>query len=141
MADVVKSDADATLAQITESQGFYSSLALDTRAQKLTMLRAINNSVPLVDKVGSEVAIADVVMQTVQIANEQTGEIEGSVRITIVDPDGNAFHATSKGLAQSLRQVFNLFGEPSWKDDPIKANVLERRGRNGFRYITLDFVE
>lgn len=140
MSTEVANTSSNALANITEAQGFYTSLSLNTRADKMKMLKAINNSVPLLEKVGGEIKIVDVVLQTVEIANESTGEIEGAVRITLIDEDGNAFHATSKGIAQILRQTFNLFGDPTTWDEPLVANVIEKRGRNGFRFLTLDFV-
>lgn len=137
--DVVAQNAQA-LATLTDSAEFYSSLSLTSRADKLKVLNAVNNSTPLVDMVGKNVLIKDVVMQSVQIVKDaDTGEVDSAIRTVLIDAEGNAYHATSKGLVQSLRQVFKMFGEPTW-DEPLEANVREQRGRNGFRFITLDFV-
>lgn len=134
-------DNDRTLASITEAMGFYTSLSLQTRGERLHMMNSINNSVPLLDKVGEELSIKDVVLQTVTVTNQQTGEMEGAVRTTLIDVDGNAYNATSKGIAQSLRQVFNIIGEPTTWGEPLKVVPREKKGANGFRFLTLDFVE
>ena len=124
---------------ITESKGFYTSLKVANRADQMNLLKAINNSTPLVDLAGKEIAIVDVVMQEVEIANEQTGTIEDAIRITLIDADGNAHNATSKGIAQSLKQTFGVLGTPDTWDEPLVVTVAEERGRNGFRYLTLKF--
>lgn len=138
---IEKSHGEKALASITESAGFYTSLALNTRADRLRMLNTVNNSVPLVDEVGKEIAVKDVVFNTVEITDPETGEISSALRSTLIDVEGNAFHATSNGIVQSMRQVFNMLGEPTDWDEPLKVRVLEKRGRNGFRFLTLDFVE
>jgi hypothetical protein len=134
-----QSSADSTIAGIGSSQGFYTSLQTTTRADKMAMLKAINNSTPLVEKAGSEISIVDVVMQSVEIANESTGAVEDAVRITLITNEGEAFNATSKGIAQSLKQAFGVLGTPDQWDEPLVVGVAEERGRNGFRYLTLKF--
>lgn len=128
-----------TISEITEQAGFYTSLSLSTRADKLKMLQAINNSHPLADQVNNQISIKDVVLQGVRIANDATGLVEDTVRITLIDSDGVAYHATSKGIAQALRQTFNVLGEPQMWDEPLVVTVAEERGRNKFRYLTLKF--
>ena len=135
----VQANKAVAVGDITEAAGFYTSLNVASRADKMSLLKAINNSVPLVDKAGSEIAIVDVVMQEVEIANENTGAIEDAIRITLIDADGTAYNATSKGIAQSLKQTFGVLGTPEQWDEPLVVTVAEERGRNGFRYLTLKF--
>lgn len=139
MTDVAiqNSTGQQQLANITEGSGFYTSLKMETRADKLAVLRASANSTPLLDIVGQELAIENVILQTAQFVNEETGQIEDAVRATLIDPDGNAFHAASKGIALSLRQAFNLLGNPSEWEEPLVVTVREGRvGKN--RFLTLD---
>jgi hypothetical protein len=132
------------IAEITEGADFYTSLSLETRQDKLAFLGKINNSEPLVDQVGNSIKVADVVIQGVRILNEATGTVEDSLRTTLVDVDGNTFHATSKGIAQILRQTFNVLGTPDmWLDNkgariPLEVKPIEKRGRNGYRFLTLE---
>jgi hypothetical protein len=134
----VQNSGQQQLANVTEGSGFYSSLAMNTSAEKLAVLRAVNNSTPLLDAVGTQIAIKDVVLQTATFVNEETGAIEDAVRATLIDPDGNAFHAASKGVALSLRQAFNILGQPGTWEEPLLVTVREGRvGKN--RFLTLDF--
>lgn len=138
-AVAVQNKADATIAAINTGGGFYTSLATNSRADKMKLLKAVNNSLPLVDQAGKSIKIVDVVLQSVEIANENTGTVEDSVRITLITEDGTAYHATSKGIAQSLKQAFGVLGEPNQWEEPLEVDVAEERGRNGFRYLTLKF--
>lgn len=127
------------VAGIANADGMYTSLQTTTRAEKMALLKAINSSKPLLDVAGEKLKIVDVVMQTVDLANETTGEVEDAVRITLIDPDGNAFHATSKGILQSLRQAIGVFGAPGTWEEPLEVTVAEEKGRNGYRFLTLKF--
>ena len=140
MSDVeVVNKAASAISGVASNEGFYTSLQLQSRADKMAMLRAINDSSPLLDAVGKEIAVVDVIMQAVEIANEQTGTIEDAARITLIDDKGEAYHATSKGIFQSLKQAFAVLGEPQTWQEPLVVKVLEEKGRNGFRYLTLKF--
>lgn len=140
MSDVaIQNKADATIASVSSGGGFYTSLSTQSRADKMALLKAVNNSTPLVDKAGAKISIVDIVMQSVEIANQATGELEPNVRITLIDGEGNSYHATSKGIAQSLKQAFGVLGEPSTWEEPLVVTVAEERGSNGFRYLTLKF--
>ena len=121
-----------------EDSGFYTSLQLTTRADKMAMLKAVNNSLPLLDKVGEEIAVVDVVLQAVTFTNDETGLVEDTVRTTLIDADGNAYHAASKGIAISLQQAFKVLGSPDTWDEPLVVKV-EQGNRGKFRYLTLKF--
>lgn len=137
MTGEIANRSTAAVASISEDAGFYTSLQLTTRADKMAMLRAVNNSTPLLDIVGKEVAIVDVILQVVDIADED-GTVTDAVRATLIDNEGNAFHATSKGVVQALKNTFKVLGEPGTWEEPLNVTVREEKGRKGFRYLTLD---
>lgn len=140
MSDAVATQTSAAgqLANVVDQAGFYTSLALTTQKDKLRMLNIISNSQPLLDKVGEKLLIKDVIIQTAQFTDEETGEIDEGLRTTLIDPDGNAFHAASKGIALSLRTTFNVLGQPGEWEEPLEVTV--REGRKGkYRYLTLDY--
>ena len=140
---VVVRENKATVDSITQGGGFYSSLKTNTRAEKMAYLKAVNNSENLKDAVkeskgGLELKVVDVVLQEVEIADE-AGNITDNIRITLVAEDGKAYHATSKGIAQSLKQSFGVFGTPDTWDEPLEVTALEEKGRNGYYFLTLKF--
>jgi hypothetical protein len=128
---------------ITTNAGFYSSLATNTRAEKMAYLKAVNNSENLKDAVKAakdslDLKVVDVVLQEVEIADE-AGNISDNIRITLVTEDGTAYHATSKGIAQSLKQAFGVFGTPDSWQEPLEVTAIEEKGRNGYYFLTLKF--
>lgn len=139
MSDVaVQNSAQQQLANVTEGAGFYSSLALNTQAEKLSFLTLVTNSIPLQEKIGEDIAIKDVVIQTAQFVDEETQEVTEGLRTTIIDADGNAFHASSKGVALALRQAFNVLGEPQTWTEPLVGKV-KQIPKGKFRVITITF--
>lgn len=135
---IVQSSGQQQLAAVTEGAGFYSSLALTTQEEKLSFLSLVTNSNPLQDKLGEEIAIKDVVIQTAQFVDEETSEVTEGLRTVIIDADGNAWHASSKGIALALRQAFNVLGEPQTWKDPLTAKV-KQVPKGKFRVLTLVF--
>lgn len=133
------------IAEITQQTGFYSSLKTETRSEKMAFLRAINNSENLKDAIKGApesklgLKIVDIVLQSVPMENEQTGEIEDAVRSTLITEEGTAYHATSKGVANSLKQALGVFGTPDTWDEPLEVVAAEEKGRNGFYFVTLKF--
>jgi hypothetical protein len=138
MTDAVATASNEVTKITEEDAGFYTSLQLNTRAEKMAMLKAVNNSLPLLDKVGEKIAVVDVVLQAVSFPNEDTGVEENTVRTTLIDADGNAYHAASKGIALSLQQAFKVLGDPREWEEPLEVTVGQ--GNKGkFRYLTLNF--
>lgn len=128
----------AQLAAITEDAGFYSSLSLNSQKEKLNFLTVVSNSTPLQEKVGEEIAIKDVIIQTAQFVDDETAEVTEGLRTTLIDADGNAYHASSKGIALALRTAFRVLGEPQAWEEPLTAKV-KQVSKGKFRVLTLVF--
>jgi hypothetical protein len=147
-AVAVQTPVRATVESITEAAGVYSSLKTNTRAEKMKYLQAVNSAKSLNDlateagKDGFAVRVVDIVLQEVDIANENTGELESGIRTTLVAEDGEAYYATSKGIAQSLKQVLHpsMFGTPDTWEEPLEVRAVREKGRNGFFFLTLKYV-
>lgn len=137
-AVAVQNSAQAQLDAVTQGTGFYSSLALTTQKDKLSFLNVVSNSTSLQEKVGETIAIKDVIISTAQFTDDETGEVTEGLRTTLIDADGNAYHASSKGIALAMRQVFNVLGEPGSWEEPLEAKVKQvQKGK--FRVLTLSF--
>ena len=137
-AVVVHNSAADQLAAVTEGAGFFSSLSLNTQAEKLSFLNIVSNSNSLQDKIGEQIAIKDVVIQTAQFTDDETGEMTEGLRTTLIDADGNVYHASSKGVALALRQAINVLGQPQEWEAPLVATVKQvQKGK--FRVLTLNF--
>lgn len=120
-------------------QSFYSSIKSDSFAGKLALAAAINNSEPIADHVGEQIELENFIVQSVEIADKD-GLVNTAPRVTLVATGGIAYHATSVGLLQSVRSIIAFVGEPSTWEAPIPVKIVEKRGRSGYRYMTIEFV-
>lgn len=142
---VVVQENRPTVNAITQGAGFYSSIAVSTTKQKLTFLKVIGEAISLNDlatdagKEGVALKIKDVILQEVAIADENTGEMQDAIRTTFILEDGTAVFATSKGIAQSIKQVFNVLGTPDQWEEPLEVTAVREKGRQGFFFLTLKF--
>ena len=73
---------------------------------------------------------------TVELANEQNGEIEVVPRVVLVDGDGKSYAATSKGVFNSLRTIWEHFGEETLPDS-IRLQVVRQQTRKGYSTLLL----
>lgn len=139
--EIVVKDLGSEITNIaTSADGFYSSLRLNNFEDKKKFTKLTSNSIPLVDNTNKELNLVDVVIQKVEVADENTGEFNEAPRVTLITDDGVAYHATSDGMLQAIRTIFRNLGEPAEWPEPLKVMAVERRGRRGFRYLTLDLV-
>ena len=111
---------------------FFCSIVDDgTRKSKADIYNALSGEgKPLVDLVGETLAIVDVVAHEIVLHDEDKGDIH-TVRVVLVDKDGNTYNAVSEGVMSSLQKIFAIVGNPSWKDDPllIKPRLVTTRNK------------
>lgn len=131
-------DSTNTLTGLNTGGDFYTSLVVKTHADKLAMLKAINESQPLADNLNTPIQLVNFIAQAVQIENEATGELNDAIRITLIDADGNAFHATSKGIFQQVKNMIKILGEPSTWKEPVTITA-EKQGTGARKFLTLKY--
>lgn len=73
---------------------------------------------------------------TVELANEANGEIEVVPRIVLVDADGKSYTATSRGVFNSLRTIWEHFGTDPLPDG-IRLQVVRQPTRKGHTTLLL----
>lgn len=133
----------SALAGLTDTKlDMFCSIQYDgTRASKIAMYNAINGDADsLRDHVGEEIALVDVVAHTVQMTDEQTGELRDCARVVLVAADGKCYQAVSEGIMSSLTKLFAICGMPSWKDEPVIVKPKELTTRKGYRVMTLEMI-
>lgn len=119
---------------------FFSTISGSDFAGKKAIAAALTSSKALANSLNETIALANIIVQSVQIADDKTGEVNDAPRVTLIDVDGNAFHATSAGLLSSVRNLLGVFGEPSdWPKEGLDIRVVEERGRRGYRFMTIKF--
>lgn len=134
-------DVAGAIAGLNDSSAaFYSTIkGTDFAARKL-IAAAQTKSTPLADNLNKEIALKNFIVQSVSLQDEKTGEVAEAPRVTLIAEDGTAYHATSTGLLSALRNVIATLGEPDSWPEALPVQVVEQRGRNGYRFMTIELV-
>ena len=111
----------------------------DDRASRISTLQAMTDSTPLDEVMGKEIEVAHYVVQPVEMADEETGELVSVPRIILVTTDGSAYHAISGGIFSALKNISSILGMPSKDNDewPVKVTPSTDKTRKGYKVFTL----
>lgn len=118
------------LAQLTGQQtSVTSSLNLATPEGRKHLIECMQDcDAKLTEQVNLTIAIKDFVAHTVNITNEENGEVVQAVRLVIIDDKGIKYQCVSQTLLKSLGHMLFLFGDPPWQN-PIKVKVKSKMNK------------
>jgi len=134
-------DVASAIAGLNDSSAaFYTSIKGSDFAARKLIAAAQTKSVPLADNLNKEIALRNFIVQSVQLEDEKSGEVNDAPRVTLIDEDGTAYHATSVGLLSALRNIMSTLGEADTWPEAVPVRVVEQRGRNGYRFMTIELV-
>lgn len=125
--------------------GLYSTVTGDDMASRLKVYNAVNSAEQISDEIEKAggpitVTVADIVVQEVEVTNQTTGAIESAPRVILIDDKGKAHAATSKGMLTAVKNIVGILGIPATWGQAVKFKVSEKRGRNGYRFLTMDIA-
>jgi len=121
---------------LDESGVFTTVKGTDIDAKKRVFV-AVNDAEPLSDHLGETLDVVDIVAHKVEVANEESGEIGEATRVVLLTADGKALASVSVGIQGAVRNILAFLGEPSTWDGAVKLIPVEKKGRRGFRYMSL----
>lgn len=134
----MSTDITTTTFQNTlDTSGVFTTVKGDDIEAKKTVFSAVNDAEPLSDHLGKPLKVVDIVAHKVEVANEESGEIEEATRIVLITDDGKALASVSLGIQGAVRNILAFLGEPSTWDGAVTLIPMEKKGRRGFRYMTL----
>lgn len=140
MSDVVATNDGiaGTIDRLNQGQSnVYSSFKGDDFDTREKVLDATTNSAPVSEHLGKKINLANIIIQSVEMADDKTGELSEQPRIILIDTDGNSFHAISGGLLRSVENILGILGEPHQWPRPITVVVEEKKGNNGYKFFTM----
>lgn len=114
----------------------YSSIKGDDFDTRKRVFNALSNAKPLQDNLGKRIDVEHIVQVPVDVTDEITGEVSTLARTVFITPKGEAFAATSRGIDNSIAQIFSTLGEPHVWPEAI-GFVASREGEGTRKYITL----
>ena len=108
-----------------EKVTMFTSMSAQTVDEKKALFNAMNNPQKRVaDMIGKEIVIRDVFVESVDMVNEETGEVTIAPRIVLVDVKGVSYQCVSTGIFSALKKLFQIFGMPTWENG-IKTEVAQ----------------
>lgn len=121
--------------QGTSGNGFFTTIQGADRETKIKTLAAMTDSVPLKDNKNKVLWIEDIIIQAVELTDDKTGEISIAPRVTLIDQDGTAYHATSGGTLKSVENIVGIMGanKEAW-GGPLPLKMKEEKARVGTYY-------
>lgn len=106
---------------------------------KMALYSAMQTSDRVDEHLNEPLHVTNVLAQAVEVANQETGEINSSTRVVIHAEEGD-FAASSPTLAHSFGNLFAIFGTPDKWAAPITLKVVEKKSRRGYKFFDLELV-
>ena len=141
MSEVAIASAQTAESQLEKidntSLALRTTFPMDTPEGQDMAFAALQSSEPLSDHIGEVINLVHFMGQTINVADENTGEMTVRVRTIILDDKGKAYTATSDQLLNSLVTLTAIYGPPAKWTAPKPIVVKEERSRRGFRFFTV----
>ncbi len=111
----------------------------DTMDGKMALYNAMQTAEKMDEHLNEPLHVTNVLAQSIDVANQETGEINPSTRVVIHAEEGD-FAASSPTLAHAFGNLFAIFGTPDTWGHPLVLKVVEKRSRRGFKFFDLELV-
>lgn len=100
---------------------------------------AMNNPAhKLGDFINKKILVENVLIETVEVANTDTGELERTAKCVLIAPDGTSYFAMSKGVFNSVKNLYFTLGNAPWEGG-IELAVKQVQAGKG-KMLTLEMV-
>ena len=111
----------------------------DTMDGKMALYNAMQTADKVDEHLNEPLHVTNVLAQAIEVANQETGEINSSTRVVIHAEEGD-FAAASPTLAHAFGKLFAIFGTPDTWDHPLVLRVVEKKSRRGDMFFDLELV-
>lgn len=86
------------------------------RKKDAQIFSALNNpEFRLANFINKRIKIANVLVEIRELLNEETGEVETAPRVVLIDEEGYAYQAVSKGIFNAVMNAYTVFGNAPWE--------------------------
>lgn len=100
-----------------QQTSMFCSIQGGTIEAKKAVFNASNNPDHKVgDYINKVIVVKDVLAELIEVKNEETGEMEVTPRVVLIDVEGKSYQAVSKGIFNALKKAIAIFGSPTWED-------------------------
>lgn len=106
---------------------------------KMALYNAMQTSGKVDEHLNEPLHVTNVLAQAIEVANQETGEIDSSIRVVIHAEEGD-FAAASPTLAHAFGDLFSVFGTPDTWEHPLVLKVVEKKSRRGYKFFDLELI-
>lgn len=122
-----------------DEAGIYTSLPTETAEDKMRLFQVSTTSERLGNHIGETISVTDVYMETVDVVNRETGELEKAARIIFITEDGDSYACVSLGVLSCVKRIFAFIGPAPW-NPPLKVKITQRNVGDKKRVLHLEPV-
>lgn len=126
--ELVKYNEEGTnfIVNLKSASTSYCSLNVNTQKEKEHLFNIISSPTDRIANMINEIIeLKDLYVETVELTNEETGEINFAPRTILIDKNGKSFECVSIGIFSALKKLFQIFGEPCIWEKPIKIKIKQ----------------
>lgn len=126
--ELVKYNEEGTnfIVNLKSASSSYCSLNVNTQKEKEHLFNIISSPTDRIANIINEIIeLKDIYVETVELTNEETGEISFAPRTILIDKNGKSFECVSIGIFSALKKLFQIFGEPCIWEKPIKIKIKQ----------------
>lgn len=120
--------------------GIYTGVTPTSFGDRVALMKAVSGSEPVAENLNKVMNTVNVIIQTLEMADEQTGELGQVPRLTFVTAEGESYSAISGVLLRDATLLFAVMGEPSTWPTPVPL-VITREGTGNRKYFKLEVAE
>ena len=106
---------------------------------KMALYNAMQTSDKVDEHLNEPLHVTNVLAQSIEVVNRETGEINSSTRVVLHTEEGD-FAAASPTLAHAFGNLFAIFGTPDTWTAPITLKVVEKKSRRGYKFFDLELA-
>ena len=113
------------LMKVEKEMASFVSFKAETHEEKVKLYNAMSNpDKKLADCINSTILLKDIYCEMIPMVNEETGEVNNTPRIVLIDKDGKSYQAVSFGIFNALKRIFDVFGVPTY-ETPLAVRVIQ----------------
>lgn len=117
---------DPMMSELLGSPRVWTSLDLAVFDNKMLLAQAMLPTAPKLEEVvNTTIKVFNLVVQSVEGINDESGEVEQYAGITLICDDDKMYWTGSNGVRKSIHSMFLWAGQPPWKDG-IEVRVISR---------------
>jgi hypothetical protein len=141
IATVSPSTLNSEIANLSQGNlSVFSTLTGNDFDTKVALMNALSNSVPVSENLKATIPLVNVVVESVDMADEGTGDIKAQPRIILIAADGTAYHAISGPAFRDVKRLLAIMGHPSTWPAPLPIHVAQE-GQGTRKYFTVKLGE